>query len=915
MLIPMRVHQKPSSLVAAVASLVLGLTAAACTRTSSTPAALTENDFATDSTVGLAPQQLGVSFMEATDAPPSGMADTRIPGIDIIPFEVLEEAPYEYELDPRGVLSHAVIATGDAEAVLLILTPASPTGKVVLKPGWYGLLLISGNSMAENQGEDSRPVFLQPNLKASGNSASLQGTGRRDPASPVSRLLSINSCVGCNLVGANLKAANLNYTDLGSANLKDAILTDARMRRANLKDANLTGATLTGADLSGAIWVDGSVCKDGSIGKCLPAPATGYVSLVVSPAVADVTAGGVSLPLTLRGTTSDGVTTDIAALATWTTSAPGQVDVKGGQASAPATAGIGTVATVTATYEGRSASAAVTVVRGPAVGVAISKDPLAAEQWYLVNTGQTGYADVKGVPGEDLKLARAHRLGLTGKGVKVAIVDDGLEINHEDLKDNVVDGSWDFVKSSTNPSPTAPGDNHGTAVAGITGMVAGNSLGGMGVAPGVSLNGYNYISDLNSEATADYVKALGSASAPGKGPKSEDVWIFNMSYGASKAKPVLMDPVVLAQFVSGTRSLRSGRGALYVKSSGNEFASFTGGACTDASALGVSCGNTAQDGESNVPYVIVVGSLSAAGKRASYSTAGSALWVSAPGGESGGNASPAGSGDGGIEYQPSMVTTDRMTCSVGYSRKNATGSNFDAGGSPNTSCNYTSTFAGTSAAAPAASGAIALLLEARPTLTWREVKHILAKSARKVDASIAKVTAALSDGSHVAEQSWVTNKAGYAFHNSYGFGAVDVEGAVDLARTFESGSLKTFIDTGWVESDTSLDLSIPDDSVTGVSSTLAATQVMVVEAVQIDVKITHPKPGDLGIELTSPSGTKSILLNIRNGFGPATGLAVVLESNAFYGEAAKGDWTVKLVDGRAGSTGTLGSWKLKIFGH
>ncbi len=894
------------------------LVLAGCTRsTGAAPAALTENDFASDSTVSLEPRQIGVTFMETVDAEPSGMADTRIPGLDIIPFEVTEEAPYEYTLDPRGALSHAVIATGDAEAVLLVLTPASPTGSVVLKPGWYALLLVSGNTTSENHGDDSRTIFLQPNGQAGSGAPSLSRSSASIGVTPVKRLLSINSCAGCDLTGAKLQGANLNGAELDRAVLTDADLSSARLRRASLRDARLNGAILTGADLSGATWTDGTICGEGSIGKCLTSPTTGFVSLVVSPAVADLKAGGSPLLLTLRGTTSDGATTDVAALATWTTSAPGQVDVTGGSASAPVAAGIGTVATLTATHEGRSASTTLTVVRAPAIGVALANDPLAVEQWYLLNTGQKAYADVGGKAGEDMKLARAHRLGLTGKGVKVAIVDDGLEIKHEDLADNVVTGSWNFADSTNNPSPTVAGDNHGTAVAGITGMVYGNGKGGMGVAPGVSLNGYNLISDPYSPSTADFVRSLGGASDAAKGPKSDDVWIFNMSYGAAKLAPVLLDPVLEAQYVDGTSRLREKRGVLYVKSAGNEFESFKGADCAAAKALGVSCGNANQDGDNTVPYFLVVGALDASGKRASYSTAGSALWMSAPGGESGNNASFSGSGLAAREYQPAMITTDRMTCTVGYARSGLEppDSSFNGGSSPNQACNYTNTFNGTSSAAPSATGAIALLLEARPALTWREVKHVLAKSARKVDASVAAVTATLAVGSHVAEQAWVTNAAGYPFHNWYGFGAVDVDAAVETARTFVAGSLGTFANTGWVASAGSLDLSIPDNSATGASSTLSVTNVMVVEAVQIHVDITHPMPGDLGIELTSPSATKSILLNIRNGFGTATDLVFVLESNAFYGEAAKGSWTVKIVDGRAGNSGTLNGWKIRIFGH
>jgi subtilisin-like proprotein convertase family protein len=57
------------------------------------------------------------------------------------------------------------------------------------------------------------------------------------------------------------------------------------------------------------------------------------------------------------------------------------------------------------------------------------------------------------------------------------------------------------------------------------------------------------------------------------------------------------------------------------------------------------------------------------------------------------------------------------------------------------------------------------------------------------------------------------------------------------------------------------------------------------------------------------------LLNIRNGFSPATGMVMVAESNLFYGEAAAGDWTVKVVDGLETNLGKLDQWKIRVFGH
>ena len=95
---------------------------------------------------------------------------------------------------------------------------------------------------------------------------------------------------------------------------------------------------------------------------------------------------------------------------------------------------------------------------------------------------------------------------------------------------------------------------------------------------------------------------------------------------------------------------------------------------------------------------------------------------------------PAPSGEFG-RYAPAMVTTDQMTCLSGYSGftggtiaawSGAYGEDFAKSQFPfnfpghedNASCNYTSTFNGTSSAAPNASGVVALILSANPDLTW-----------------------------------------------------------------------------------------------------------------------------------------------------------------------------------------------------
>ena len=73
--------------------------------------------------------------------------------------------------------------------------------------------------------------------------------------------------------------------------------------------------------------------------------------------------------------------------------------------------------------------------------------------------------------------------------------------------------------------------------------------------------------------------------------------------------------------------------------------------------------------------------------------------------------------------------------------------------------------------------------------------------------------------------------------------------------------------------------------------------------------------GDLGVELTSPAGTKSILMNINSGVQGSSMSNERLLSNAFYGENSQGQWHLKLIDGMAEDTGKLTNWKISIYGY
>jgi subtilisin family serine protease/fibronectin type 3 domain-containing protein len=549
-----------------------------------------------------------------------------------------------------------------------------------------------------------------------------------------------------------------------------------------------------------------------------------------------------------------------------------------------------------------------------------STDPLFAQQWYLHNTGQKAFASEYATPGVEIHL-QTQASCYDGTGVLVAVVDNGLETSHEDLAANILPGgSWDFLQSDTDPSSSS--GFHGTAVAGIIAAVDGNGLGGRGIAPGATLVGFNY---LRAQTTSSFVDSVGGST---EAPNSAQVDVFNMSFGQQLSQDQAYsdeDPRVQA-LREGFLTLRGGKGALYLQASGNGFSETVVLNCGPANSAGVACQNSNMSPYAVTPYVLQVGAIGADGTHADYSASGSNLWVTAPGGgyghdgtlqDSTGNFWDCASKPGWCT--PALVTTDQEGCSAGFSvdaSVTAAANAFEGGQhAENRGCRYTSTFNGTSASTAVVSGVVALLLEANPNLTARQVKHILARTSRQVDPNQLGVALSLADGSYQAELGWQVNAAGFTYHNWYGFGAVDADAAIAEALSPALRSFEPLEVCPW-RSSGNVGVPIPDNSVAGAESAQTLSDAIhFLEAVQVTVTASHTHIGDLGIELVSPSGTRSLLLNAANGFLDQNLNGMTLLSNAFYGESGQGTWTLKLVDGIAEDTGVLEHWEIRLTGE
>ncbi|GFJ88388.1 S8 family serine peptidase [Phytohabitans rumicis] len=106
-------------------------------------------------------------------------------------------------------------------------------------------------------------------------------------------------------------------------------------------------------------------------------------------------------------------------------------------------------------------------------------DPRFAEQWQWRNTGQAG-----GTAGADVSAEEAWDQ-TRGAGIRVAVIDNGFNANHEDLQAAVLPTSGFFQNNDTFVQGTAgmPGSNHGTFCAGMVGARHSNGVGGCGAAP------------------------------------------------------------------------------------------------------------------------------------------------------------------------------------------------------------------------------------------------------------------------------------------------------------------------------------------------------------------------------------------------------------------------------------------------
>ncbi len=356
-------------------------------------------------------------------------------------------------------------------------------------------------------------------------------------------------------------------------------------------------------------------------------------------------------------------------------------------------------------------------------GAPLVNDPLFRRQWHLDNAGGDG-----AIAAADIRALGAwHRVGGGKRSIVIAIIDDGIDLDHPDLKPNL----WrnpdrrardrhgrDFVDDADpwNPRPkifNAPFDDtdindiHGTPCAGVAAAAGNNRKGVVGIAWNCRLLAVKILAGPDLAPNDRIADAIRYAATHAD--------VLSCSWGVAR------HPDVESAISFAVTRGRRGRGCPVFVSTGND----------NVSRITF---------PSNDPNAIAVGACNDRGRRSRYSNFGRGIAVVAP-------------SDDSDSRRQGITTTDVHLRSRGY-----------AAGA------YCDDFGGTSSATPLAAGVAALMLSANPSLAWHDVADLMKGTAEKID---------------VARGRYVK---GYSIR--YGHGRVDAARAVAAAAAFRRQKAK-----------------------------------------------------------------------------------------------------------------------------
>jgi subtilisin family serine protease len=228
---------------------------------------------------------------------------------------------------------------------------------------------------------------------------------------------------------------------------------------------------------------------------------------------------------------------------------------------------------------------------------AVPNDTLFSNQWHLRNTGQNG-----GTAGVDVNITNVWNT-YRGEGIRIAIVDDGLQHTHPDLSPNYdATTSTNINNGTADPSPDVTADFHGSSCAGVAAARGSNALGVCGAAYNATLAGIRLIGALTTDAEE----------ATGMAYRNDAIHLKSNSWGPNDDGITLEGPgtLTLAALAQGVTTGRGGKGVIYVWAGGNGLEYLD---------------NANYDGYANSMYTIAVAALSDQANQAYYSEPGACL--------------------------------------------------------------------------------------------------------------------------------------------------------------------------------------------------------------------------------------------------------------------------------------------------
>lgn len=193
----------------------------------------------------------------------------------------------------------------------------------------------------------------------------------------------------------------------------------------------------------------------------------------------------------------------------------------------------------------------------------VPNDPRSSELWGMHNEGQTG-----GTVDADIDAPEAWDISTGNSNVVVAVIDSGMDLNHEDLAANLWtnpgeipgngvddDGNgyiddvhgWDFRDNDNNPSGTGGACvGHGTHTAGTIGAVGNNGIGVVGVNWDVTIMPLRalgpFLGIFCSGNDADFISAIEYYTDFG-------VRVSNNSYGGGAFSSAMQNAIRASQSV------------------------------------------------------------------------------------------------------------------------------------------------------------------------------------------------------------------------------------------------------------------------------------------------------------------------------------------------------------------------------